>query len=106
MPYKFEKLGLKIPKSFDKRIKLNENQKQEIRNLKNNMSQRQLAKKFNVSRRLIQFILFPEKLERHKELKKINKVHKNYYDKEKNRLYKKIHRDHKKSLYDSDKLLN
>ena len=52
-----------IPYEKDGRRKLTNEDKEVIRNLKDEYSQRQLAAKFGVSRRTIQFILDPKKLE-------------------------------------------
>lgn len=52
-----------IPPEKDLRRKLTEDDKARIRNLKEDYSQRQLAAMFGVSRRTIQFILDPKKLE-------------------------------------------
>jgi len=52
-----------IPYEKDRRKKLTNDEKEVIRNLKDEYSSRQLAAKFGVSRRTIQFILDPKKLE-------------------------------------------
>lgn len=61
MPYKTDKI--KLPEAFDRRRKLTSLQRLEIRNkyLTGAYSQRQLASNYGVSRRLIQFIIDPEK---------------------------------------------
>ena len=63
MPYKSEKI--KLSKEQDRRVKLLDEQKEEIKYKYElgNFSQRALAREYNVSRRLISFILFPEKAE-------------------------------------------
>ena len=52
MPYKFETDKKKIPRDKDRRVKLSEEDRQEIKELYPFISQRTLAKMFNVSRRL------------------------------------------------------
>ena len=53
MPYKFEYTHLKVRREDDKRVKLTEDDKQEIRKLyaQGLMSQRQLAEEFNQGKR-------------------------------------------------------
>lgn len=102
MPYKFDTDKLKVGKENDKRVKLTDEQKYEIV-LKSaeGFSQRALAREYNVSRRLIQFITDPKKYERHMEIRK----DKSYYDKEKHKEYMKKHRDYKKELNEQGKLI-
>lgn len=98
MPYKFETDKLKIPRELDRRVKLPLEKHQEIRELADKgMSQRKIASLYGVSRRLIVFILFPERLEK---LKKNKKQYK--YPKEKHSLWAKNTRNYKKLI--SDKL--
>jgi len=97
MPYKCEKLH--IPKDKDRRIKLTDEQRQEIRDSYPDFSQRQLAKKFGVSRRLITFILDPQKLKRNIEARNLKGGSSQYYTKESQKVYIKTHRHYKHSLY-------
>jgi hypothetical protein len=106
MPYKhIEKL---IPIEHDRRVKLNDIQRQEIRELyeSGSYSQRGLAKLYGVSRRLIVFILDPLKhqanIARKQELLKT----KSYYDKDKQRAYMQSHRQYKQQLYLDNKLID
>ena len=64
MPYKSTKI--KLSREQDRRVKLTEEQRDEIRHKYETglYSQRQLADEYKVSRRLITFVLNPEK-ERH-----------------------------------------
>lgn len=50
-----------IPPEHDRRRKLTDDDREQIRNLKDEYSQRYLAKKFGVSRRTIQFVIDPQK---------------------------------------------
>ncbi len=63
MPYKSEKI--KLPPEYDRRRKLTEEQKEEIKHKYETglYSQRKLASEYNVSRRLIQFVVDDEKYE-------------------------------------------
>lgn len=106
MPYKFETNKLKIPKELDKRVRLTEEEREQIIQLGGKISQRKLAKKYKVSRRLIQFVLYPEKYEKSKQQTKINRLlNNNYYEKERNTKYMKKHRTHKQTLMKQRKLI-
>lgn len=67
MPYKSEKI--KLPKEFDRRVKLTDTQRESIRSkyVTGLYSQRSLAKEYNVSRRTISFVCDPEKYEKSKQ---------------------------------------
>lgn len=75
MPYKSEKIKISGTK-HDRRQKLTPEQKDEIRHLyyTSNTSQRKLAKRFGVSRRLITFILDVDREERNQRLLKQRKA--------------------------------
>lgn len=84
MPYKIETDKIKLPRHLDRRVKLTDEQREEIKELhKRWISQRALARQFKVSRRLISFIVHPEKLERARELYKERRKDWRYYDREK-----------------------
>lgn len=74
MPYKSEKI--KLTKEQDRRVKLTDEQREEIREkyASGLYSQRALAKEYNVSRRLITFVLDDEKRKRNAELLKERKA--------------------------------
>lgn len=74
MPYKSEKI--KLNEAQDRRKKLTDKQREEIRRKYSTglYSQRTLAKEYNVSRRLITFILDDEKQKRNAELLKERKL--------------------------------
>lgn len=107
MPYKFEYKHLKIKKEDDKRIKLTENDKEEIRRLygKGLFSQRQLAEMFNVSHRSIQFVLNPEQLKTNYQQRVERGKDGRYYNKEKQKKYMQEYRERKKKLCDEGKLV-
>lgn len=67
MPYKSEKM--KLNRSQDRRVKLTDEQREEIRHKYETglYSQRSLAREYNVSRRLITFVLDDTKYQRSKE---------------------------------------
>ena len=106
MPYKhIEKL---IPIEHDRRVKLNDTQRQEIRELydSGSYSQRGLAKLYGVSRRLIIFILDPLKHQANIARRKERLETKSYYDKDKQRAYMQSHRQYKQQLYLDNKLVD
>jgi len=105
MPYKFETKKLLIPRELDKRVKLSLEEKQLIKKLYGQISQRKLAKMFGVSRRLIQFIGNPEQHKQNLLRRKENGGSNIYYDKDKNTQTMKIHRQHKYKLFKEKKLL-
>jgi hypothetical protein len=99
MPYKFETQKKKIERKFDRRIKLTDGERWEIKELYGKISQRKLAKQFKVSRRLIIFISCPEKLEHAKELYKERRKDGRYYKKANHTKAIKKYRQHKKNLF-------
>lgn len=97
-------LEFRIGKERDKRIKLTDKQKKEIfeKYKSGNYSQRELAREYGVSRRLIQFITDPSKLERDKQRRKENGSSKQYYDKERHKQYMRAFRRHIRDILDSE----
>lgn len=98
MPYKSEKL--KLNETKDRRRKLTDEQKEEIKNLYATglVGQRPLAKQFGVSRSLIQVIVNPEIAEKKKQR---IKEHWRDYRPSKEEWAKTIreHRHYKQELY-------
>lgn len=111
MPYISE--NIKIAKTkFDRRIKLTDEQKQEIRLrwwnskhkttlsiLDKGLSQRKLAKEYNVSRRLIVWILYPERLIENRKRREEHGGWKQYYNTDKWWETMREHRSYKQGLY-------
>ncbi len=104
MPYKFEYDKLIIPRDKDKRVKLTQEQREQIKQLYGKISQRKLAKMFGVSRRLIIFIGCPEKHKKNLEQRKLRGGSKIYYDTKKATKYRRIHRKNKYELYKKGEL--
>ena len=77
----YKHIALKIKSTDDKRIKLTEEQRSEIKELYGRISQRKLAKMFGVSRRLVVFIGDEAKHKRNLECRKLRGGWKQYYDK-------------------------
>ena len=102
MPYKWVYDKKKIPRELNRNVKLSLDDRDKIRDeYKFLKSQRKLALKWGVSRRLINFILNPEKEQHNKELQKLR----NHYDKEKNTNYMRKYRKNKQKLALNGKLL-
>lgn len=101
MPYKSEYTKLKIQEKDKRNTKLSEQDKTEIKKLYETglYSQRQLAKQYNVSRRLIVFCIYPEKYEENRKQFKERQKTGMYYDREKQREYTQKLREHRKELY-------
>ena len=99
MPYISEKIPL--PPQYDRRRKLTEDDKFEIVRLRkeHNLSQRTLARMFGVSRRLIIFIIDPEKYKRAKAQFKERRKDGRYYDRETNTIAVRNTRQYKHKLY-------
>lgn len=100
MPYKSEKI--KLNETQDRRKKLTDKQREEIRDkyATGLYSQRTLAKKYNVSRRLITFILDDKKQKRNAELLKERKLDGRYKPtKEEWAKTVREHRRYKQELY-------
>lgn len=85
---------------LDRRVKLTDNDKLTIveEYKAGSISINALARKYGVSKRLIQFTLFPERREKAKKLFAERQRDGRYYDKDKHREYTKKHRDYKKEL--------
>lgn len=100
MPRKSDKIAINN-KALDKRVKLSDSDKQNIvAEYKTGLiSINGLARKYSVSKRTIQFTLFPERKERAQEQFKERRKDGRYYNKENHREQMKKHRDYKKELY-------
>ena len=105
MPYKSEKI--KLSKEQDRRIKLSDEQKEEIRTkyATGLYSQRGLAIEYNVSRRLISFVLDDEKAKKASEQLKARRADRRYKpSKEQWAETMREHRHYKQRLYMEGKL--
>lgn len=105
MPFKSE--SIKLPKQYDRRIKLTDKQRDEIKEkyASGVYSQRALAREYNVSRRLISFVLNPEKYETAKEQFKERRKDGRYEpDKASRNQIQREHRGYKQRLFKEGKL--
>ena len=83
--------------------KLSDEQKDEIVSLKGTISAHECAKRYNVSRRTIQFLWDPDKIKENLQRRMERGGSKIYYSKEKNREYMKLHRHYKQEIYLKEK---
>ncbi|QOV08428.1 hypothetical protein Kirov_229 [Bacillus phage Kirov] len=100
MPSKLDKVAINNEK-LDKRVKLTVADKEQIKSEYESglISINALARKYKVSKRLIQFTLFPERKELAKKRLAEKQKEGAYYSKEKHREYMKKHREYKKDLH-------
>jgi IS30 family transposase len=89
----------RIGKTNDRRRKLTEVQKEEIRALKDTgLSKKEVAAQYGCDRRTIDFIWYPELLKRNIQLRQEKGGSSIYYNKEKHRQYMQTYRNHKRQL--------
>ena len=107
MPYK--NIIKKIPRALDKRIKLSDEDRKKIKKLyfSDRFAIREIARMYQekCSRRLVQFVLFPDRARLQAEIHKKNRKDGRYYDKDKWREQMKVHRRYKQKLYLDNKLI-
>lgn len=107
MPRKTDTIAINN-KSLDRRVRLTDEQREQIRQdyATGSISIRGLERKYKVSRRLIQFILFPERAEKAKKDYAERRKDGRYYDKDKHKNSVREHRDYKKDLFEKGLLSN
>jgi hypothetical protein len=99
MPRKTDTIAIK-DKALKRSAKLLDCQRERIVSLHSNgNSITGLGKMFKVSKRLIQFIIFPERKIKNLELRKQKGGSKIYYNKESHTIAIKKHRQYKKELF-------
>lgn len=105
MPFKHEYTKTLIPRELNRNVKLSLDDREKIREeyKYNPISYAIIGEKWGVSRRLISFIIEPEKEKRNKELQK--EKGRIYYDRVKHNKYIKEHRNYKQTLYKKNKLI-
>lgn len=101
MPYKCQKKGVLMNETQRRNTKLTTEQKAEIKKKyeTGSYSQRQLASEYGVSRRTIQFIIDPQKLEENKKRREERGGSSIYYNREKHTEAMRKHRRYKQELY-------
>ncbi len=106
MPFKFDSDHLRISSKNDRRVKIPKTEYPTILNMhKKGDAIRAIARHYNVNKRLIQFILYPERQAKCYKARLERGGSKQYYNKEKWRLVMRGHRRYKRSLYLEGKLL-
>jgi len=90
-----------LDKSEDLRVRLTPEDKEDIRQMhREGQSIRGLARLYEVDKRLIQFTVFPERLERNYQLRLERGGSTIYYRREKHTLAMRKHRRHKREVYE------
>jgi DNA-binding CsgD family transcriptional regulator len=100
MPYKSETEGRIIPRPLQRRMKLTDAQRAEIRENANGLSVTALAARYGVSRRLVDFLLHPEKQAANLALRAERGGSMRYYDKNRHRENVKNWRRYRRSIED------
>src|SRR5690606_24093769 len=85
---------------LDRRVKLTAQDRENLIKLKEKVSQRESARIFNVDRRTVQFIWYPEKLAENKARRAERGGSAQYYDREAHNKAMRDHRNYKKELYE------
>ena len=105
MPCKFETNKIKLPREYDRRCKYSDAQKQEVKDMyKAGMAQRAIARKTGISRRMVSFILFPERLKLCNQQYKERRKDGRYYNKDAWRETMREHRQYKRKILTKIKL--
>lgn len=95
----------RVTKAYDRRIKIDKSQYPKIiREHTNGMSIGALARKYGVNKRLIQFIIYPERKALNIQHRAERGGSKIYYDRDKRRETMIEHRAYKKSLIKAGKI--
>lgn len=106
MPYKSERISI-AGTIYDRRRKLSDIQKDQIREIreKDGLSYAKLAAMFNVSKRLISFVCYPEKEAAANEQYRIRRSDGRYKrTSEERAAIQRDHRKHKEKLYKEGKI--
>ena len=93
---------INLPKGFDRRVKLTDSDREKIKRLhKKGLGIREIARMFEkkCSRRLIQFVIYPERLKKLYQTQKEEKHWKIYYNKDKWRESMRNHRKYKALVF-------
>lgn len=89
---------------YDRRVRLTPEERASLIEDKGKLSQRQAARKYGVSRRLVCFIWNPEMHTIAKAQYKERRKDGRYYKKEKHTLAMRAHRRYKRRLYDTGRM--
>lgn len=98
MPYKSEKIKIEGTQ-HDRRRRLTEQQKNEIVSLRGVISRKRCSLIYEVSARTIDFLWYPEKLEKNKQLRQDRGGWRQYYNKDEHKESIKDTRRHKQNLF-------
>lgn len=100
MPYKFVREHWHLPEQYNRRKKLTDADRERIRTLfAQGMSIGGIGRAFGVNKRMIQFIIYPDRYERNKQLRAERGGSKIYYNREKNRIDQRNTQRYKQHIY-------
>ena len=105
MPHRHEKKRATLSHEDDRRRKLTDAERAEIARNEGGLSQRALAARYGVSRRLITFLLDPSKQAENLRRRAERGGSAVYYDHEAHREAMRRHRHHKKTLDEAGRLI-
>lgn len=98
MPYKSEKIKIEGTQ-HDRRRRLTEQQKNEIVSLRGVISRKRCSLIYEVSTRTIDFLWYPEKLDKNKQQRQDRGGWRQYYNKDEHKESMKDTRKHKQNLF-------
>ena len=99
MPHKPDRLGWVLPATADRRRKLTADQREAIRENPEGLTQRELATRYMVSRRLVQFIQTPAKQAANLEARQRRGGWRQYYRPEQHTEAMRATRHHRLKVY-------
>ena len=100
MPFKSDKIVI-AGSEHDRRRKLTDVQKDQIVALRGTISAHKCAEQFGVSRRMVQFLWYPERLKANKQARQARGGWKQYYNKNQWSKIMREHRKYKQELYNA-----
>lgn len=109
MPHPWESKRKRIPRPLDRRIKLSDTDRTEIKRMyAAGVSIRAIAREYagRCSRRMIQFVIFPDRYDAAADRAKEKKNWKVYYDKKTRNQYMRKHRKYKGQLNAEGELID
>lgn len=98
MPYAH--IRKKIPRALDRRVKVSETTRENIKTMFyfERLAQREIARRTGVSRRMVNFIIYPERMKRNAEQHKERRKDGRYYDPKTWPSVQREHRHYKQSI--------
>ena len=102
MPYKFQTDKIRLPRTLDRRVKITDKHKEQIKDwyFNEHAPIREIARRMEkiCSRKSIQYVLFPERQRKNYALRVKRGGSKRYYKKEKHTVVIRTHRQYKQRV--------